>query len=79
MERRDGYYFKFNVNGLMRGVAKDRAEFYTRLYGVGALSPNDIQELEDMNPYVGGDEYHVPLNMAEPGQNPMEGDNDGKA
>ena len=78
-ERRDGYYFKFNVNGLMRGAAKDRAEFYTRLYGVGALSPNDIRELEDMNPYVGGDEYRVPLNMAEPGQNPMEGDEDGKA
>lgn len=78
-ERRDGYYFKFNVNGLMRGAAKDRAEFYTRLYGVGALSPNDIRELEDMNPYVGGDEYRVPLNMVEPGQNPMEGDEDGKA
>ncbi len=75
-ERRDGYYFKFNVNGLMRGAAKDWAEFYTRLYGVGALSPNDIRELEDMNPYVGGDEYRVPLNMAEPGQNPMEGDED---
>ena len=78
-ERRDGYYFKFNVNGLMRGAAKDRAEFYTRLYGVGALSPNDIRELEDINPYVGGDEYRVPLNMAEPGRNPMEGDEDGKA
>ena len=32
-----------------------------------------------MNPYVGGDEYRVPLNMAEPGRNPMEGDEDGKA
>ena len=83
-ERRDGYYFKFNVNGLMRGAAKDRAEFYTRLYGVGALSPNDIRELEDMNPYEGGDEYRVPLNMAEPGTDgdhaeKGEGDEDGKA
>lgn len=82
-ERRDGYYFKFNVNGLMRGAAKDRAEFYTRLYGVGALSPNDIRELEDLNPYEGGDEYRVPLNMAEPGagnDTPVEeGDEDGKA
>ncbi len=83
-ERRDGYYFKFNVNGLMRGAAMDRAEFYTRLYGVGALSPNDIRELEDMNPYEGGDEYRVPLNMAEPGTDgdhaeKGEGDEDGKA
>jgi HK97 family phage portal protein len=66
-ERRGGYYLKFNANGLMRGAAKDRAEYYTKLYGVGALSPNDIRELEDMNPYDGGDEYRVPLNMAEPG------------
>lgn len=59
-------------------MAKERAEFYTQLH-LGALSPNDIRELEDMHPCVGGDEYRVPLNMAEPGQNPMEGDNDGKA
>lgn len=84
-ERRAGYYFKFNVNGLMRGAAKDRAAFYTSLYGVGALSPNDIRELEDMNPYEGGDEYRVPLNMAEPGSMPEsepetkpEGNDDGK-
>lgn len=79
-ERRDGYYLRFNANGLMRGAARDRAEFYTKLYGVGALSPNDIRELEDMNPYDGGDEYRVPLNMAAPGEEPQatEG-NDGKA
>ncbi len=79
-ERAKGYYLRFNANGLMRGAARDRAEFYTRLYGVGALSPNDIRELEDMNPYEGGDEYRVPLNMVEPGSAPerTEG-SDGKA
>lgn len=70
-ERLAGYYFKFNEKGLMRGASKDRAGFYTSLYSVGALSPNDIRELEDMNPYEGGDEYRVPLNMAEPGADPM--------
>jgi HK97 family phage portal protein len=66
-ERAKGYYTKFVVNGLMRGAAKDRGDFYTKLYSVGAFSPNDIRELEDLNPYDGGDEYRVPLNMVEPG------------
>ena len=29
-----------------------------------------------MNPYEGGDEYRVPLNMEEPGKNTEEGDED---
>lgn len=69
-ERAQGYYFKFNVNAIMRGAAADRASFYTSLYNVGALSPNEIRELEDMNPYEGGDEHRVPLNMIEPGTEP---------
>lgn len=69
-ERSSGYYFKFNVNALLRGASADRAEFYTKLYNVGALSPNEIRELEDMNPYEGGDEHRVPLNMIEPGTEP---------
>ena len=68
-ERQKGYYFKFNVNALLRGAAADRASFYSQLYSVGALSPNEIRELEDMNPYEGGDEHRVPLNMAAPGSN----------
>lgn len=65
-ERRQGYYIKFFQNALLRGVMKDRADFYTKLYGVGALSPNEIRDLEDMNPYEGGDQYRVPLNMEDP-------------
>lgn len=63
-----GLFSKFTVNGLMRGAAKDRAEFYSKLYGVGALSSNDIRELEEMNPYDQGDEYRVPMNTEVPGQ-----------
>ena len=69
-ERRQGFYFKFNVNALLRGASADRASFYTSLYNIGALSPNEIRDLEDMNPYEGGDEYRVPLNMETPGKKP---------
>lgn len=62
-ERSSGYYFKFIANGLLRGAVRDRGEFYARLFSVGALSPNEIRELEEMNPYDGGDQHRVPLNM----------------
>lgn len=63
-----GLFSKFTVNGLMRGAAKDRGEFYAKLYSVGALSSNDIRELEEMNPHENGDEYRVPMNTEVPGQ-----------
>ena len=37
-----------------------------------ALIENEIRELEDMNPYEGGDEHRVPMNMVEPGTEPQD-------
>lgn len=65
-ERQQGLYTKFSVAGLLRGSTKDRGDFYTKLYNIGALNPNEIRELEDRNPYEGGDQYRVPLNMVDP-------------
>ena len=62
-EKKQGLYFKHNVEGLLRGNAKDRAILYRAMWGMGAMSPNDIREKEDMDPIEGGDEYFVPLNM----------------
>lgn len=70
-ERRTGYYFKFFTQALMRGAAKDRAEYYAKRFAVGSLSPNDIRELEDENPYEGGDQYRVPLNTVDPAAEPQ--------
>lgn len=64
---KQGYYTKFTAQALMRGSAAERANYYTAMYGIGSLSPNEIRGLEDLNPYDGGDEYRVPLNMAQPG------------
>ncbi len=69
-------FTKMNVNGLLRGDMAGREAFYRGLFGIGALSPNDIRELEDMNPVTDGDVYLAPLNMqplaaaAEPPQEP---------
>lgn len=65
-ERAQGLYFKFFPQALMRGDSKARAAFYTSLYGIGAINPNEIRALEDLNPYDGGDAFRVPLNMTDP-------------
>ncbi len=58
-EGNEKYFAKFNGNGLMRGAFKDRAEFYAKALGSGGspawMTPNEIRELEDLNPIDGGD------------------------
>lgn len=56
-------YIKFVVEGLLRGDAESRGNFYNTMFNIGAMSINDIREKEDMNPKEGGDQSFVPLNM----------------
>lgn len=56
-ERRAGYYVKFNLNGLLRGTAKERAEFYSKAIRDGWMTRNQVRELEDMNQADGLDTY----------------------
>jgi HK97 family phage portal protein len=58
------HFAKFNANALLRGDMAARAAFYTQMVQNGALSPNEIRDLEDMNRREGGDIYLTPLNMA---------------
>lgn len=62
-ERDAGYYSKFNANGLMRGAAKDRAEFYWKMYQMKSLNPNEIRALEEYNSYDGGEEFYIAQGM----------------
>lgn len=57
------YFIEHQLDGLMRGDAITRGTFYTQMFQLGALSPNDIREIENHNPIEGGDEYFVQLNM----------------
>lgn len=61
----DGYFTKLSVQGLLRGDAKSRAEYYVKMFSIGAINPNGVRALEDMNPYEGGEKYFVPMNMAD--------------
>lgn len=71
-----GFYTKLNASGLLRGSIKDRGDFYTKMYNIGAMNPNEVRALEEMNPYEGGEKYRVPLNMVDPTNDPNS-NNDG--
>jgi HK97 family phage portal protein len=64
-DRQAGIYAKFLPNALMRGAAKDRAEFYYKMWSMGTLNPNQIRAMEEQNPYEGGDIYRVQLNTTD--------------
>jgi HK97 family phage portal protein len=60
-------FARFSVEGLLRGDSKARADFYRRMWEIGAYSTNEIRALEDLAPVDGGDARHRPLNMGELG------------
>lgn len=60
-------YAHYNVEGLLRGDSKARAEFYRTLWNLGALSTNEIRAYEEKGPVEGGDVRYRPLNMGELG------------
>lgn len=62
-QRRAGFYFKFVVQGLMRGTQKERYDSYHLAIVDGWMNRNEVRELEDMNPEDGLSEFLVPMNM----------------
>lgn len=54
---------EFDFSNLLRGDSAARALYYTKMFQLGALSPNDIRDREGEQPITGGDKYFVPLNM----------------
>lgn len=61
-ERVAGYYVKFNLAGLLRGTAKERAEFYHYAITDGWMDRNEVRALEDLNPRDGLDEMLISVN-----------------
>lgn len=85
-QRKHGYYFKINVNGLMRGDTASRTNFYQMMLRNGLASPNEVRQLEDMPAvnepnanklWFSGDLY--PIDMAgqrQPSNNNLASDDD---
>jgi len=62
---RERFFFKFNLNALLRGDVAARFTAYAVGRQWGWLSANDVRRLEDLNPLPSevGDVYLSPLNM----------------
>lgn len=56
--------FEFDVRGLLRGDSTQRAQYYVAMRNAGAITQNEIRELENMPVMDGADDLLVPLNMA---------------
>lgn len=56
-ERRKGYYFKFVASGMLRGTAKDRAEYLAKALGAGGspawMTQDEVRAIEELNPLGG--------------------------
>lgn len=67
-EEKASYFFKFNVDGLLRGSYHERMQGYSVGIQNGFMCPNDVRELEDMDLIPeerGGDKYMVNGNMVD--------------
>lgn len=60
-------YARFALEGLLRGDSAQRSAFYKSMWEIGALSTNEIRDLEERVAVEGGDTRYRPLNMGELG------------
>lgn len=56
-------FTRINWRAIVRGDLKAQSEYYARLQQTGALTTNEIRELEDMNPVVDGDRRFISANL----------------
>lgn len=54
---------KINSTAILRGTDAERAAYYRSMFSIGAMSHNDIADLEDKNHVPYGDMRWVPANM----------------
>jgi HK97 family phage portal protein len=62
-EKKAGYFWKHNLNALLRADFATRMAGYSTMLQNGIASVNEVREMEDWNPTPGGDDHHIQLNM----------------
>lgn len=51
------YFVEFNTDALLRGDTKGRYDAYAIALDKGFMSPNEVRQRENLNPYRGGDAF----------------------
>lgn len=62
-ERKSGFYIMNNYRKLLETNPEKRANFYHKMIYAKVMNPNEVRELEDMNPYDGGEEFLQMTNL----------------
>lgn len=57
------YDIKFDVSELLRTDKTSQAQYFTQLFNLGVLSPNDIRKQLDMDAIEGGDIHVAQINL----------------
>jgi HK97 family phage portal protein len=60
---RSRFFVECELKGLLRGDTEARTEHYREMWNISAYTANQILAEENMEPYEGGDEHFVQLNM----------------
>jgi HK97 family phage portal protein len=68
-EKRDGYFWRFDLDELLRGDTEARSKLYNVYAQNGIATRNEIRQMEGMNKVEYGDNLYVPLNFVELGEN----------
>lgn len=61
-EIRDGYSIEFETNALYITDSKTRWENYKNAFGIGAITPNKVAQLENLPTYEGGNDHYLMSN-----------------
>ncbi len=59
----DDFFFEFLVDGLMRGDATARANYFKTAITNGWMNRNEVRAIENLNKKLGLDKFIVPMNM----------------
>ena len=84
-DRNNGFYFKFNLNALLRADSASRSNMYQMGIRNGWLTQNEVRELEDLPPsdlqnannlWISGDLYPINVPIAERNGQPVQNNDD---
>ena len=63
LERKQGYQVLFNMNSLLQADKKTQIAWYMGMLLSGAMTRNEVRQLENLNQLDGLDEPLTPVNM----------------
>ncbi len=67
----ESYDVEFKRAAFLRADIRSRFQAYALGINNRFMRPNEVRQMENLNPYEGGDEILIPLNMGNPGGNPQ--------